>query len=237
MEKNKILDSYLNMKVNLFYIQFQNEILDREIELFRGAILSQVSPSLILFHNHKEEGYRYSYPLIQYKRLKGKAFIVCLSQGVETIGNLFSMSDFHFQLGERSLKMEVGSVWTQQVLVQVWNSYFVYRLNKWLPLNEKNYQEYQTLEGIAEQTLFLEKKLIGNILSFTKGIGLYVEQQVSCKILSIDSVYWSTYKGVRMKTFNIVFKTNISLPEYIGLGKGASIGHGTLFQIEKTSQD
>lgn len=221
------------MKVNLFYIQFQNEILHNEIELFRGAILNQLPESLILFHNHEGEGFRYSYPLIQYKRLHGKAFLVSLSDGTEAIGNLFSESDFHFRLGQRELKMEIASVWTKQVLVQVWNTDFTYRLSSWLPLNEKNYQEYLSLEGVAERILFLEKKLVGNILSFTKGIGLFVEQQIRCKILHVDAEYGILYKGVKMKAFNATFKTNISLPEYIGLGKGVSIGNGTLFHVKK----
>lgn len=220
-------------KINLFYIQFQSEISHGEIELFRGAILSQVPDSFILFHNHQGDGFRYSYPLIQYKRLRGKALIVSLSEGIETVGNLFSESDFRFQLGKRVLKMEISSVWTKQVLVRVWNIDFTYRLNMWLPLNEKNYQDYQTLEGVAERIVFLERKLVGNILSFAKGIGFHIDQQIHCKILSIDADYWSVYKGVRMKTFNITFKTNISLPEYIGLGKGSSIGHGVLFYVKQ----
>ena len=221
------------MRINLFYIQFQNEILHNEIELFRGAILSQLPESLILFHNHEGEGFRYSYPLIQYKRLHGKAFLVSLSDGTEAIGNLFSESDFHFHLGQRELKMEIASVWTKQVLVQVWDTDFTYRLSSWSPLNEKNHQEYWSLEGVAERILFLEKKLVGNILSFTKGIGLFVEQQIRCKILHVDAEYGIFYKGVKMKAFNVTFKTNISLPEYIGLGKGVSIGHGTLLYVKK----
>lgn len=224
------------MKVSLFYILFQNEIRQEEIELFRGAILNQLPASLVLFHNHEGEGFRYSYPYIQYKRLHGKAFIVSLSDGVEVIGNLFSESNFHFCIGQRKLKMEIASIWTRQVVVQVWNTDFIYHLNMWLPLNEKNYAAYQTLEGIVEKTSFLEKKLIGNILSFTKGIGLFVRQQIHCKILAIDSEFWSLYKGVRMKTFNVTFKTNISLPEYIGLGKGVSIGHGILSYIKSDNK-
>lgn len=220
----------------MFYILFQNEILLKEVELFRGAILSQLPEALVLFHNHEGDGFRYSYPLIQYKRLRGRAFLVSLGDGVESMGNLFSESNFHFNIGQRELRMEIASIWTKQFLIQVWNAEFTYRLRMWLPLNEKNYREYQSLEGMTDRIVFLEKKLIGNILSFTKGIGHFVEQQIRCKILNIDDEFWSNYKGVRMKTFNITFKTNISLPEYIGLGKGASIGHGTLFYIKNSGK-
>ncbi|MFW5721489.1 MAG: CRISPR-associated endonuclease Cas6 [Bacteroidota bacterium] len=37
-----------------------------------------------------------------------------------------------------------------------------------------------------------------------------------------------TYKDVKHQTFDVSFKTNIFLPEYIGLGKGVSIGFGTV---------
>ena len=221
------------MKTKLLYVLFRNELHVSEIELFRGAILSQMPSSIVLFHNHIGEKFRYSYPLIQYKRFKNRAFIVCISDGVEAIGNLFSLSDFHFWLGERELKMEISSIRTQDFLIQIWHENFIYKLNRWLALNEKNYKEYQALEGVGERIAFLEKKLVGNILSFAKGIGFYIEQEITCKILDISFSSWSLYKGVRMKTFSVVFKTNLSLPEYIGLGKGVSIGYGTLFRVKK----
>jgi len=34
-----------------------------------------------------------------------------------------------------------------------------------------------------------------------------------------------------MLAFNIEFKTNVFLPNFIGLGKGVSIGFGTIKQI------
>ena len=219
------------MRIKLFYIKFNNYILDSEIELFRGAVISKVPRYMILFHNHEGEGFRYSYPLIQYKRLGGKAFIVCISEGTEDIGKLFSSADLNYRLGERTVKMEIASMWTTRPLVQVWNQSFSYRLVKWLALNEENYRTYQELEGIGERIELLEKILTGNILSFAKGIGYHIEEKLECKIISEKSSSWNRYKGVKMKSFDLIFKSNISLPEYIGLGKGASIGHGVLFRI------
>lgn len=36
------------------------------------------------------------------------------------------------------------------------------------------------------------------------------------------------YKGVKVLSFGIGFKTDLSLPEWIGLGKGNSVGWGVL---------
>jgi hypothetical protein len=33
-----------------------------------------------------------------------------------------------------------------------------------------------------------------------------------------------------MMSFNISFTTNLSLPDYIGLGKNAALGYGTVFK-------
>lgn len=220
-------------KSKILYVRFNNELRNDEIEKFRGAVLSKLKEtSSVLFHNHIGDKYRYSYPLIQYKRLRGQAVIVCLEEGTEAIGELFSAGDFCFQIGSRTVKMEIASIQARQVLIQPWDTTFAYRLNRWLPFNEENYRAYQELEGIAERCSFLEKKLIGNILSFAKGVNIYLEDEIVCKILEIEEPYLIMYKGVRMMAFNIRFKTNVSLPDNIGLGKGVSLGNGVLHILQ-----
>ena len=57
---------------------YDTEISDKEIPLFRGAVLKSLGDSAnVLYHNHTgEETFRYSYPLIQYKRLNRKALVI-----------------------------------------------------------------------------------------------------------------------------------------------------------------
>lgn len=216
-------------KIRILCVRFHNELQSNEIEMFRGAVLSKLPEASVLFHNHVNDNFRYSYPLIQYKRLFGKAAIVCLEEGTEAIGELFSTGDFCFRIGERMVRMEIESIRPRQIVVQPWESSFTYRLRRWLPFNEDNYRIYQRLEGLAERYDFLERKLIGNILSFAKGLGIYFETRLACKILEVEDPYWIAYKGVRMMAFNVRFKTNVSLPDNIGLGKGVSLGNGTIY--------
>ncbi|MBV4228153.1 hypothetical protein KSZ12_20295 [Parabacteroides distasonis] len=216
-------------KIRILCVRFHNELQNNEIEMFRGAVLSKLPEASVLFHNHMNDNFRYSYPLIQYKRLFGKAALVCLEEGTEAIGELFSAGDFCFRIGDRAVRMEIESICPQQVVVQPWESSFAYRMHRWLPFNEDNYRIYHRLEGLAERYDFLEKKLIGNILSFAKGLGIYFDTRLTCKILEVENPYWITYKGVRMMAFNVRFKTNVSLPDNIGLGKGVSLGNGTIY--------
>ena len=77
--------------IHILVIRFKNEISLLEIPFFRGAILHALhGEANVLFHNHVDESsFRYSYPLIQYKRIQGKAAIVCLKEGTEAIGHFF----------------------------------------------------------------------------------------------------------------------------------------------------
>ncbi len=215
MEKRKIL-----------IIRFNNTLNHGEIPLFRGAIISTMNNANILFHNHNEEKLRYAYPLIQYKRINGCAAIVCIDQGTEAIGDFFSSCDFDIQIGDRPAKLEIGSINSTQVIIQAFDGLFEYHLRKWLPLNQKNFQIFQKMDSISEKYTMLEKVLTGNILSFAKGINLHIDQQIITKITNANSPHQLTYKGVKMIAMDIEFKSNISLPNFIGLGKGVSIGFG-----------
>ena len=126
--------------------------------------------------------------------------------------------------------MEIDHVDARQTLVQVWDTEFRYTLRKWLPLSSDNYRTYQSLEGIVEQCSFLQNILIGNILSFCKGVGITIAQEIKCVITQIMETRTYTYKGVKMQGFDVEFKTNVSLPDYIGLGKGVSLGFGTVMR-------
>lgn len=224
----QIQKSTIMQKIKTLIVSFSNELEYKEIELFRGAILNALQNANVLFHNHVGDNFRYSYPLIQYKRIHKKAAIVCINEGTEAIGEFFSSQSFDLLLGERKEHMDVETIRANETVVQIWDSMFQYHLRRWLALNEENYQRYCQLESITDKMFFLERLLTGNILSFAKGIHLYFDKQVICKIVSSEDPYQLYYKNVKMMAFDLEFKTNVSLPDYIGLGKGVSLGHGVI---------
>ena len=103
-----------------------------------------------------------------------------------------------------------------------------YRLRNWLPLNSENYKEYQSLERLADKVVFLEEKLIGNLLSLFSSIHYHVDHQIKLSITNILDQRVVKYKNVKLMAFDVEFKVNMNLPSYIGLGKSVSIGFGTL---------
>lgn len=211
------------------------EIRQEEIPLFRGAVIKSLGkhPNLY-FHNHLDEDkYRYAYPLIQYKRLGGKAAIVCVEEGVDIIGQFLTEVNGTLTIGNRQIACHTDKIQPARILVQNWEETFGYHISRWLPLNSKNYQLYQNLESVVERVTFLENILKGNLLSMLKGLSIHLEKELLLKITSLSKPYLLKNKGVKMMAFNADFKSSLSIPSNLGIGKNASIGCGTVYQLRK----
>ena len=219
--------------VRTLTVIFDTEIEFKEISLFRGAVLKSLGDKAnLLYHNHiSDHTFRYSYPLVQYKCLHGKAAIVCVEEGVDLIGQILSELYGTINIGKRKTEYKVDAVHSSKVPIQIENELSVFQLRNWLPLNSQNYQHYQNTEELVEKIKILERVLTGNILSFLKGIDIHLEEQLIVHITDIISQKAVYYKNIKMMAFDIRFKTNISLPSYIGIGKNASVGCGLLSKI------
>lgn len=219
--------------IRVLIVRFKNEISLSEINLFRGAIIHSMENANVLFHNHIDDNkFRYSYPLIQYKRIQGKAAILCINEGVDAIGQFLSKCDFNFQIGNRLVHMETDSLKTDKFPLQISDKEYHYHIQQWLPLNEENFSKYKKIENLDEKIHFLEKILIGNILSMSKGLNQYIDKQIYTKITDIIDTQVIKYKEIKLLSLDIDFKANIYMPEYIGLGKEVSLGLGMITKIK-----
>lgn len=75
-------------------ILFNASMRHSELPLFCGAVIKALPHDSVLFHNHLGIGLRYGYPLIQYKTIKGKAAIVCVGKGTESVWDFFARNNF-----------------------------------------------------------------------------------------------------------------------------------------------
>lgn len=215
-------------------VYFHTDIAFSEIQYLRGAIINRPDIHDVLYHNHTDSGFRYSYPLIQYKRIGGKAAMLFIGDGTDSIAQLFGHGvDGTVALGKRTAQLELANIEARTAKVQVWNDTFRYTIRKYLPLNERNYELYSATDAVSEHVRILEQSLVGNILSFAKGVGLHIDGRITVSVTKMSEPATYTYKGIRMMGFDLEFETNISLPDYIGLGKGVSIGHGMIKRMTK----
>ena len=211
---------------------FKNKISQEEIPFFRGSII-RLSDNASFFHNHQEEGFRYAYPLVQYKRIDGHAAVLGINEGGEAIEELFKdRVRYECQLGNRQVEMELIGIRSEKISIHCMEQDHIYSIKGWLPLNRENYRSYLSADGLAAQIAMLERILFGNILSFAKGLGVFFEIPVRCRIFQLENEKSFNYKNVGLLSFSAKFRTNVSLPAYIGLGKSVSINNGVVTPIK-----
>ncbi|MEA5461602.1 CRISPR-associated endonuclease Cas6 [Arcicella sp. LKC2W] len=221
------------IKIRFLKIQFDTEIEAYEIPAFRGAVIAKAGNEHIIFHNHlNDREFLYGYPVIQYKRIGKNPAIICIDYGVEEIHHLFNNTNMEIVIGQRPVSLVVKNLQMQQYNLQVWEKHFEYRLYNWLALNQENYEKYQALKDELSQTIFLENILKANIISFAKGVKWDVDKEISLRIDELIKAKIVPYKQQKLLAFDIRFRSNVFLPDFVGLGKGVSLGFGTVSQIK-----
>lgn len=211
--------------------EFSIPLSEREIPLFRGAMLHAAQGDSTLFHDHVGEGFRYRYPLIQYKVINEHAAVVCLDDGVEVMRQFLQDNrSCQVRIGQRMELLRVASGYEDILPMGICESgeEQTYLLHRYLPLNQENYEQYKQMDSLVERYALIERCLLGNILSMAKGLGLFFEQKVKVTLLDVENEHIYRYKKVNMTGFDLKFKTNVLLPGYAGLGKGVSLGFGVI---------
>ena len=179
------------------------------------------------------DGLRYSYPLIQYKLIKGKAAIVCIEKGTESVWDFFAGNNFDLTLGTRKVVTTVESISDASTEIIVNNDICCkYSIHSWLPFNQENYHQFKTTESLAKKIEMLNHILTGNILSMLKGVGIMLTERLTIDIMSISELKPVKYKEIRLLSLDAKFQSNVIIPEYIGLGKHASLGFGTVTNMK-----
>ena len=223
-------------KIRILKIVFTPEIKPYEIPAFRGAVVEKVGRDSILFHNHVGDNYLQNYPRIQYKRLYNKATIVCIDQGVDEIYKLFNQPDWSLNLNGNEYEMKIEKLNVNTFNMNVWDKFFRYRIKTWLALNERNEKIYNETDSLADKIKLLEKILTANILSFAKGIDWFIEdKKIEVVIEKILRDGITKFKKIPRRFFDVEFKTNVFLPNHIGLGKAASHGFGVVTAVRKNN--
>ncbi len=239
------------MKLRYLRMDFDLPISVKKIGAFRGAVARKVGTEQVLFHHHlpsetepnaavtteeTKDRYLYRYPLIQYKRLYGKAAIICLGDAVNEIHHLFEDSNWEIEIGNSTIPLKINNLKLSECNLRVYEGEkqnYTYSIQNWLALNHENYEIYQNTSSLKKRIELLEKILTGNLISFASGIGWQVKKRFELEIQELQPHYTMSYKKTRLTAFSLTFQTNLFLPNYIGLGKGVSRGFGMIKFLKK----
>lgn len=207
-----------------------------EIPAFRAALSNLYPKKSILAHHHiNEQKLLYRYPLIQHKVYQNKPYLFALEEGADIVLDLVASLNKNVQIYHRSFELNVESIKLFYHVCQLWDKSFVYKIHNWMALNSENYQKFQSSQFLRERVIMLEKLMTAHIMVFIQQLQCDIYDRVFVGIHRIHAQKWIKYKKIDFLTFDITFETNISLPDYIGLGKASSVGFGMIKKVKKVS--
>ena len=169
---------------------------------------------------------KFSYPRVQVKILNEQIYIIGIKEGVEPVllipdrikeldfGNItFKINDYE----EETLKQQFALSGTV-----VKYSF----LTSWAALNYVTGKKYRSL-SFKKKNSYLNKLLGTNLIFLAKEMGVSIDKGIYTK-LEIPNLHPKSIDDNKWKSFKGDFKTNIILPNYIGLGNGITRGYGTI---------
>jgi hypothetical protein len=166
-----------------------------------------------------------SYPLIQYKIIRGAPIIVAINEGCDLLWEIYDVLD---DLAERSpYKILERRLIDRVVPIGPGESRLKYRfLTPWLAITEA---ELNRAKGNPQQLAkMLGGVLESNLLSLARNfqIPIDIAINVSINIKNENIIQKETGIAGLFGTFY----TNFELPQFLSLGKGVSRGFGTVKQ-------
>ena len=218
--------------INTCQVRFPNLHLDqRQAHYLRGFFGNYFKAHSPLLHNHYANGtLRQGYSLVQYKVIDHVPTLIGLQEGAMLLHELFTQVH-HLEIGAQKLPVQSKQVQQHKFTLGVDPSgLHTYAFSTpWMALNEENHRKYQKANA-TERKALLQRILIGNIMVFYKEMGLRLAPTERVLLTLTVHPVTTRFKNIKMTAFKGQFTTNAQLPNFIGLGKSASRGFGTISQ-------
>lgn len=207
----------------------------REISAFRGAVIQKVGIEHSLYHNHdntnSELDYHYRYPLVQYKMNRKKPSLIFIDQGIEEAQHFFTQPNWNLNFAGRKYRTNIEKLVVKEYQLGLTQDWHTYTVRRWMALNQKNFSKYLELETMVDQITFLEKLLAAHIISLCKKLGYWFDDYMHVSILKLLNERTIPFGDVKVKVFDVRFKTNMLIPSWLGIGKSPSLGFGTVSKV------
>ncbi|WP_321508568.1 CRISPR-associated endonuclease Cas6 [uncultured Methanoregula sp.] len=176
------------------------------------------------------EGFVHRYPAVQCKQVKDTLMAVGIAQGADFLQQLSSGMTVIAEGPEActvtgrdpAVREEFFGIAAEPATYEFQTSY--------LALNQQNARKFYDLKGKPERDAFLQKILAGNLSSLAKSLDCPLASPLTCE----PKV---RFRRERIERENIMvfygkFRTNLSIPDYLGIGQSLSLGYGTVRRLE-----
>lgn len=102
-------------------------------------------------------------------------------------------------------------------------------LTPWLALNQQHAKKFYGLKGKPARDAFMQKILIAHLNTLAKSLDYTPVEPVTC--MAHVRFKRERIDGENVMVFLGKFRTNLCIPDYLGIGQSVSQGFGTLREI------
>ncbi len=209
--------------LNLLKLRFDLPIQHRELQAFKAAFLQGLKTQIFSLEQ---------YPLLQFKIWfqEGKFYPMLMVMGkkIATLHELLKAEPPRIRFRNRVQRLKISHCHSDQFPLRTDQGFHTYNLFKYQAFNQLNYQRFQALPEGEERRRFVEMLLREHLEAFVRGVGWTPDPPIVVKkmvILDEDIVSCPEYKS---HCLDLRFRTNLWIPEHVGLGKRVSLGFGVL---------
>ena len=195
----------------------------------KGVFMNQFADDPVIPLLNGQYRKNFLYPRVQVKILNEQIYLVGINEGADSLLSLrekFKTLDF----GNITFQVNDIDVDEQSDIMVPSNHPVRYRfISPWVALNPVTNKRYNELDN-SGRIKYLSQLLTHNILFLGKEMGIAINTKVYTW-LSLSSLFPKPIGEKNWGSFNGGFKTNIILPNYIGLGNGITRGFGTIYGL------
>ena len=169
---------------------------------------------------------KFSYPRVQVKILDEQIYIIGINEGVQPV---LSIPNKIKELNFGNITFTINDFEIENLRNQFTPSRSIMKysfVTPWAALNHMMGNKYRSIP-YKKKASFLNKLLGNNLIFLAKEMGVSMKEGVYVKV-KIPNLHPKSIDDNKWKVFRGEFKTNILLPNYIGLGNGITRGYGTI---------
>lgn len=215
----------LKLNSELFDTIVNNWMRDRKKELEN----EKVDTSLFYNHDPVTGKNKIGYPLIIFHYINGRFYLTGIKQGAHAVSTLASFYKIPIQ-EEGILFPGFKLVEESEIEIKTRREVtFRYRLEKWIPFNVKDYDDFKE-KGYSQKISQLNQKLSKHIeLELARDLNLEIEG-FKVEITNIIFTFPEPiiYRNDPYFAYNIEFVSNLKLPRFLTLGNIKSLGFGRI---------
>lgn len=209
--------------LNLLKVCFDMSIQHVELQAFKAAILQGLQTQSLPSEH---------YPLLQFKTRHShgrlEPMLMVLGQKIAALQQLINGETRFIRFGQRTEALDISYFKPLTFEMRTDQGFHTYNLFKYHAFNQENYRTFRGLSDSKAQLAFLEQLLREHLETFVKGVGWMPDPPIIVKNIQLkqqDILQCPEYKP---HCFDLRFRTNLWIPEHIGLGRRVSLGFGTL---------